>query len=132
MMRDDLFGVLGIDTVGELSLPPIGGVGRPPHRRARLLSRRSSSESPWVLAYTASATASGSQESSFSVSSLGLLHVVDSPELLDEPFLPGGSETLDVVEYRLGHSLVPQGAVIRDGEPVALVTDALQRYSASD
>ena len=51
----------------------------------------------------------------------------DAAELLHQPLLAGLAEAGDAVEHRRRHPLAPQLAVVRDGEAVGLVADALQQ-----
>ena len=57
----------------------------------------------------------------------GLLDLADPTELLHQPLLAGLAEAGDAVEHRGGHALAPQLAVVRDGEAVGLVADALEQ-----
>src|SRR5439155_22587032 len=52
---------------------------------------------------------------------------VDAPEFFQQALLACGTEAGDVVDGRASHALVAQLTVVRNREPVRLVTNALQQ-----
>ena len=62
-----------------------------------------------------------------SVSSVLLAELLHRAELLEQPGAPAGAEAGDVVEGRAGHGLVPEAAVVGDGEAVGLVPHRLEQ-----
>ena len=82
---------------------------------------------PCSRAYTRRPTASGSQGSATSSSSVSARSFLTEPNSLQQPRPAGRAEPGDVVEHRLRRLLGPQLAVVRDREPVGLVAHLLEQ-----
>ncbi len=77
--------------------------------------------------WTASATGSGSHDRALEGLQRSGLDGADAAELFHQAGLAGGAEAGDAVEDRRRHALAAELAVVRDGEAVGLVADALEQ-----